>query len=797
MSTSQRRPRATAAVAASLTALLGLLGASPLGPAQTAVAQDGAAPEPPFQIAADPTRIVDVGGGDRVAVTTLDDGKSVLTAMPGADGAVPGLVTERTDAGTSVQTTDPESVPTLIEGKEAPQVAAVGATVPLHFEVIGRDGRPANGHITVFDLEHGATWTRQLDPSREPGTECTADPFGQTSCALVPPGTYSVMAVVRTLPAEPPSIGSGRVFQNAAIVGTPETTVDAERAFSFDARDAEPVTVRTPGNRTKVAAQGMLMLGYDRTAEDGSGIHLDLHPNVLLDQHFYLQPTEQVTLGTFQTRARIRLEAPDIELSAPFVRKLHPEYVDRVWFADFASDFPVVDGTSRLRVVDVGHATPADLAGRKLRGALALVTRTDGVPVAEQSNRAAKHGASAVIIRNDGPGDNADPGGTGVMLRVPTIRLNRAEGLALARLPKKARVTVRGESASPYMYDLYLKEQGRVPDDLSYVARTQDLAAQVHELHGQPASDSTFTETAYPFQPGDTASYSRYFPFLGGARSRVEYRLPDPDMLWRYGVVTPENPENAMFPRPDVQQMSLLDTEYHVYAAPTQSTIRAGAAPVSPGPNVLQPVQRAGDRMKLSIQAFVDQDGNQGGGYSQGDYATHLEILADGVLIDETVHGPSGIVELPTGPSTVAVHFTTDNPQSWADLSTHTDTTWTFPSATTPAGQIVTERLLLPDYDVDVDLRNRVRSQPGTPVSFDLQLGQPEGASASPVRSVRVDASYDDGATWRKAKVVKTGNEWRVTLPPGTGYVSLRLRADDTAGSAVDQTVIRAFDVTR
>ena len=65
------------------------------------------------------------------------------------------------------------------------------------------------------------------------------------------------------------------------------------------------------------------------------------------------------------------------------------------------------------------------------------------------------------------------------------------------------------------------------------------------------------------------------------------------------------------------------------------------------------------------------------------------------------------------------------------------------------------------------------------------------------MRTVRVDASYDDGATWRKAKVVKTGNRWRVTLPPGTGYVSLRLRADDTAGSAVDQTVIRAFDVTR
>ena len=106
---------------------------------------------------------------------------------------------------------------------------------------------------------------------------------------------------------------------------------------------------------------------------------------------------------------------------------------------------------------------------------------------------------------------------------------------------------------------------------------------------------------------------------------------------------------------------------------------------------------------------------------------------------------------------------------------------------------------MLPDYDVDVDLRNRVRSQPGTPVSFDLQLGQPDGAlPASPVRSVRVDATFaDDGATWRKAKVVKTGNGWRVTLPPGTGYVSLPAAGGRHRRSAVDQTVIRAFDVTR
>ena len=138
---------------------------------------------------------------------------------------------------------------------------------------------------------------------------------------------------------------------------------------------------------------------------------------------------------------------------------------------------------------------------------------------------------------------------------------------------------------------------------------------------------------------------------------------------------------------------------------------------------------------------------------------------------------------------------TTDNPQPWVELSTHTDSAWTFRPTRRPTTRSSSEPLLLADYDVDVDLRNRVRSRPGTPVTFDLRLGQPEGAAQAPVQTVRVDASYDDGHTWQEAVVAEAGDRWQVTLPPGTGYVSLRLHADDTAGSAVDQTVIRAFSV--
>ena len=78
----------------------------------------------------------------------------MLTALPGSDGAVPGVITQRTDAGTTVQTTDPASVPTLVDGDAGPQPNELAkGGVPLHFEVVGRDGRPADAHINVFNLE--------------------------------------------------------------------------------------------------------------------------------------------------------------------------------------------------------------------------------------------------------------------------------------------------------------------------------------------------------------------------------------------------------------------------------------------------------------------------------------------------------------------------------------------------------------------------------------------------------------------------------------------------------------------
>ncbi|MFE9204457.1 hypothetical protein [Micromonospora sp. NPDC007230] len=782
--------RASAASVTSLAVVVGLLTAAPWSTANAAAPADGLAPAPA-------ARVVSVGGGAEVALTPLGDtGATSLAALPGPDGVTPGLVVATNKTGTTVQTTDAASTPTVIEGHAAPLAASAAGTVPLRFSAVGRDGRAAQAYITVFDLEHGAAWTRQLVTDPAPGNECSEVTFARTTCVLVPPGEYSVMAFVTTLPAEKPTIGSSRTVQNISLVGEPETTVSGERTFAFDARDARQLTIRTPGRSTKVPPQGAMLIGYDRTAADGSAVHLDMRPAYLLDQHFYLQPTPQVSIGTFQARTRVRLEAPDITLSAPTAPALHPEYVDRTWFSDVASDFPVVDGRSRLPVVDVGHATVAELAGQQLHGALALVTHSADMSIAEQSNNAAAHGAGVVVIRNQGPGDISDPGGTGVKLRVPTIRLNRAEGLALSRLPEGARVTVEGEPASPYVYDLYVKVKDRIPEDPTYVALPEQLATQVRQVYGQPTLPSTFSEAAYPWQPGNSFVVSTTFPFEGGPRTRAEYRIPDPDTAWSYAVFAPESAYNTMFPKAPVLPMSLSMPGRQAYSDREQDQLPFGRAPITAAPNPARPVQRSGDQLRVAIDGFIDADGNHGTEYTHpSGVRTHLEIRADGALVGETDNLPSGTVRLPGGESRVSISFTADNPQAWNELSTHTDTAWSFPSTTTAADAAETQPLLLPDYDVGVDLHNRVRADRQGRVAFDLRLRRPDGVPSTLGGEPSLDASYDDGATWRPAVVTRGTEGWRVELPAGSGLVSLRLHAEDTGGSVVDQTIVRAFDV--
>lgn len=739
-------------------------------------------------------RTVPLGGDDRARLVRGSAGTTAVEALPRPDGSTPGLVLGTGPSGTTLRS-QAHDAPVLLRGtapRAAPRVAAEDL-VELHLEAVGRDGRPSPADVMVYDVDSGAVEASRWLPAESDA--CSTEAWAASTCVLVPPGTYSVTALVTTNPAGVPSTEVGFAAQSLALVGDPEVEITADRTITLDARLARRVRVTTPGHRTSVAHGGALELGYRRTAANGLSASREAFPGTLLDDAFYVQPAGPVTVGGLDTLARLRLEAPDIAMSGSGLR-LRPEYFEAHWFSDVDSDWPVWDGRARLRVAYVGRATPQRISERDLTGAVAVVERSDRYSVAALSNAAARAGAELVAVHNDGPGDDDDPNGTGVALRVPTVRLTRAEGRALDRLPHATRIRVDGEAASPYVYDLVLKESGEIPDP-SYAFTTDELATQVHRFHGQPTKPWTATDAAYHYQPGDTFSISRSFPLRDVPRRRTEYRIPDPDTRWTYGVTVPEFPYNHQFPAAPVSHLQLNDPGLTAYVPGEREVHRFGTAPLVAAPD--DPLERSGDQLRVDLHGFVDGDGNTGPAYSdpESGFATDLRVLADGVLVGQTDALPSGVAALPAGPSTVEVVFTTDNPQQWAELSTRTETRWTFASEPVPADTAEVEPVIVADYDVPVDLRNRVRREQDGQAAFEVTVAHQAGSTPAPLE-VTVDASYDGGETWRPATVTTDdGGRHRVVLPRGSGLVSLRLHAADTGGSMLDQTIVDAFEVPR
>ncbi|MFI6515052.1 S8 family serine peptidase [Spirillospora sp. NPDC050679] len=125
-------------------------------------------------------------------------------------------------------------------------------------------------------------------------------------------------------------------------------------------------------------------------------------------------------------------------------------------------------------------------------------------------------------------------------------------------------------------------------------------------------------------------------------------------------------------------------------------------------------------------------------------------------------------------------------------LATATDTLWTFRSAPA-AGEQALPLMTVDLMPAGLDDRNRARAGRATLVPFWVKRNP--GAPAAAIASSTVEASFDDGRTWRKLRVTGTAGAGAVavTPPAGAEFVSLRASAADRDGNAVVQTVIRAY----
>ncbi|TDD92151.1 hypothetical protein E1293_01155 [Actinomadura darangshiensis] len=751
----------------------GVLGLGVLGPAAPAAA--GTGPAPALRA---PAGAYDVAlpTGDTVHVA---DGATTVTPGPGRDPAF----SIRHGGGDLYVvpddrlTDDPEryNVTALHEHRRpaAPEPRASGEFVTVHVKGIARDGRPGLGTAGFLNVEDASLGNAHRPLPGKPGGPCSDARWEDSGCVRLRPGTYSVLGLIKTLPSWASSTGSEKPL-DFSLVGYPEIKITGDTEIVLDARKAKEVTVRTPEHATKPDLGAISHLMWTRGTASGQSVNEGVYMNdgATLEERVFLQPTERVRSGTFEAYTRWRLEAPAITMRARGL-SLHPMYYPASYFSDTSDQFPRLDGRTRMRVAD------GDRPGAGLRGRLAVIRRKDGVSVAEQSNRAADAGARMVAIYNDKPGVNDDPGGYGTQLKVPTVRLSHEEGQALLRRHNTT-VTAAGVVDSPYQYDLVFPETGRVSENLNYVARTRDLARLDNAYHGT----GSMTTARYSRRPWEEFSIAYAHPFIGAPRTRVEYVSADPKTTWSAMAATPEQPYNHAFPVPKTPHLTMGSGEATAYRPGYRGTQTWFRAPLAGGVNPQAPIARTGDGIRFNL-GVVDAANNFAGPSSSSfpdGFVTDFRVYRDEQLVAQTSARANGVLTTTPEDAAYRVEYDFANTAPWARLSTRTNTSWTFRSAHT--GDTTVLPVLQVGYDTDLDLRNRTRSK-----RLKLEVRRQDGSSV-PLKSLTLQTSFDDGTTWRDVPLRKGTARLH-----GKGTVSLRVTAEDRAGNAVVQEVVRAYEL--
>ncbi|RBQ20255.1 serine protease [Spongiactinospora rosea] len=658
---------------------------------------------------------------------------------------------------------------------------------------IARDGRVTRSVVNVVNVEDGG-----LDGRALPGdpVQWCDDGGVPGSCVRVLPGTYSVLGRVTTVhpSLDPFDDGMRGNILNATFAGDPEVKVTADTEVVLDARKATEIKIDTPHRDAEAGPGGATKLTWHRAPENGPD-NVDVYlPAGSQEERFFATPTRRVTKGEFGFAGRWRLTAPEITLRTPGI-DLRPRYVDAVWFSDDTTQFPRLDGNAVLLAADAGRATAKDLAGKNLRGRLALIRRDPSATVAEQSNAAAAAGARLVAIYSDTPGLDPVFPGTGTRLSVPTLRLTHEEGLRLLDRMRKIPVVVlaTGVVTSPYAYEIYEREEGRIPARLEYTVRPRSMATVQTTYRTQLADRLVLSETRFGWQPWEDGSYDSWHPQYAPS-TRVDYVTADPKVTWEAMAVAPEHNYNVIWQPRQVPRIALREFTNRPLVAGKRTELDWFRQPLAPGVRQYDQLRRTGDLLHVDMQAYVDAHGNTGTastGFFPGATTSDFRLYQGETLVAQTKATPAGTIALPAQREDYRIEYEIRTPEPHAKLSTRTRAEWTFGSQRPEGDATTVVPLLLAEYDAPVDGRNRAKSD-----KLGLRLYHQRGSDPARIKNVSLEVSYDDGATWRPVDRLraKGGNAYEARLGRAGGeFVSLRLKATDQRGNSLSQELIRAY----
>ncbi|MFI7659373.1 S8 family serine peptidase [Micromonospora parva] len=338
---------------------------------------------------------------------------------------------------------------------------------------------------------------------------------------------------------------------------------------------------------------------------------------------------------------------------------------------------------------------------------------------------------------------------------------------------------------SPYLYALAEAIPGRMPTGFVRDYTRRDLATVVHRFRG-----------GYPGMQAERIVYPVLEYNVGGSALILPTAVPGQrvehyntkGVTWEsevaFGTVDDEgwlNPQTVLFSVP---------TAYRAGRTVQEIWNQGPYGPSFPKPRwPHQSVTRDGDTIVVDVPIHSDAAGHPGGSLND---SAQTKLWRNGKLVGESEYAGYGEFTVPPGKADY--RLVTSAKRSFTDLSTEVESSWTFRSrhvaGDTPARLPVSVVRFAPPLRVD----NSAPAGQGFVIPVRVQR-QP-GAPTARVEKLTVDVSYDGGKTWGRAKLVRTSADgWSAVLrhPAGTGHVSLRATARDTAGNTVTQRIIQAY----
>ncbi|MDQ3787299.1 MAG: S8 family serine peptidase, partial [Actinomycetota bacterium] len=585
----------------------------------------------------------------------------------------------------------------------------------------------------------------------------------------VPPGRYHVGGVIATLD------GTNTTKQDRTVVTVPNLNVTGDTTVTLDARQANEITFATPEHPDARPHDQSRLIYHFASEQDGDITATWLGPW----ERTYALASEAPEVGDFELFVNARVgDAPLVlQVVDPGVTELHPRPL---------TGSPAPDRDERLPLVFAGQGTEADYAGLDVTGKVVLTERAGPTPAAKEATARA-HGATALLIMNDTTGTFS---GAADAAEIPALSVSGEEGTRLRDLLADGAVTLRlaGTPYSPYLYDLFLSEQDRIPADPHYEVRPAQLATLHNSFHG-PADHAMgeYRAAWRPYMGVGAVQYSR----VRGGSERVEYVTAD-DTKFRQTVAAGGPALGA------IQERDLLlspgeKRERDWFKGPVRPGILDPLPPLNPG----YPATRTGNTMSLQVMEWFDNDVHYGAYHSTYDTG-RFRVFSDGVQLGQTTWPRVSVTNLDPAPHTYRFEVDIARKAPWWPTSTATSTAWTITSQAAATRQVLP--FLMVDYDTDLDLTNTAahpRTQRGS--VLDLDVRHQAGADAGAVAGAKVWISYDDGATWEGRPVRNLGEgRFQAILPSKdaedtNGFAAIKVEAWDADGNRVEQEVTRAW----